>query len=102
MSNSEAQCGSAQNGTGVMAKQMEIHPDHNDVISAAESTPLSCMGKPSHASADINSSAHICTGIHEKIIHNKLNFEIMRFEVLLQEKTQILILLMKSYICLPS
>lgn len=86
MSNSEAQCGSAQNGTGVMAKQMEIHPDHNDVISAVESTPPSCMGKPSHASANINSSVHICTGIHDKLIHKKLDFEIMRFEGLLQDK----------------
>lgn len=56
MSNSEAQCGSAQNGIGVMAKQMEIHPDHNDVINAAESTFPSCMGKPSHASINVNSS----------------------------------------------
>lgn len=40
--------GQAQNGTGVMAKQMEIHPDRNDVINTAESTFLSCMGKPLH------------------------------------------------------
>lgn len=32
--------GSAQSGTGVMAEQMEIHPDHNDVINAAASIPV--------------------------------------------------------------
>lgn len=37
--------GQAQNGTGVMAEQMEIHPGRNDVINAAESTFLLRMGK---------------------------------------------------------
>lgn len=37
--------GQAQNGTGVMAEQMEIHPGRNDVINAAESTFLPRMGK---------------------------------------------------------
>lgn len=36
--------GQAQNGTGVMAEQMEIHPGRNDVINAAESTLLPRMG----------------------------------------------------------
>lgn len=37
--------GQAQNGTGVMAEQMEIHPGRNDVINTAESTFLPHMGK---------------------------------------------------------
>lgn len=49
-----------------MAKQMEIHPDRNDVINTVESTFLSCMGKPSHAGISANSSVHMCNSIHEK------------------------------------
>lgn len=43
--------GQAQNGTGVMAEQMEIHPGCNDVINAAESTFPPRMGKPSRGSS---------------------------------------------------
>lgn len=49
-----------------MAKQMEIHPDRNDVINTVESTFLSCMGKPSHAGISANSSVHTCNSIREK------------------------------------
>lgn len=63
MSNSEAQCGSAQDGTGVMAEQMEIHPDHNGVINTAESTPCHAW-ESLHMQALILIQVHICS--HEK------------------------------------
>lgn len=48
--------GQAQNGTGVMAEQMEIHPGCNDVINAAESTFLPRTGKPSFGSISFYSA----------------------------------------------
>lgn len=66
MCDSEAQCGGAQNGTGVMASQTEIHLNPNDVINAAERTVLSCVGKPSHVSLNIHLYVHMCDCIHEQ------------------------------------
>lgn len=57
--------GPAQNGTGVMAEQMEIHPGRNDVINAAESTSLPRMGKPSHGSTSFYPNQHTLNFIHE-------------------------------------
>ena len=48
-----------------MVEQMEIHPDHNDVINAAESTPRHAWESLHMLEADINSSAH--TYLQEQI-----------------------------------
>lgn len=58
--------GQVQNGTGVMAEQMEIHPGCNDVINAAESTFLPRMGKPSLGSSSFYLNEHKLKFIHEE------------------------------------